>query len=152
MVSTFNGREIEQMEQFDGILHGIYADDGKEVWVMEKFGHAEAADTFSECDRTMAVYERENFDREAAIKEFIEEHTAGELYPIADYWHWYRRLTCACLYGREHFFHRKNVKFTDKRQTEWFLDTIYFEAPKPFNDCGGVFSEIRRAYGLEVTE
>lgn len=147
-----DGRPVKPVQVLDGMLQGNFEDNGDKVWAMEKFGHAAHAGTFRKCDLLMMSKEAKEFDRDKIIREFISAHTAGTEYPIADYWHWNRRFGGGCFVGREQFLHDIKVDFADKKTPEWFIDKVYREAPPPFNDCCGIYTELRKAYGLEATE
>lgn len=148
---TVDGRAVKPVQVLDGMLQGNFADNGDKVWVMEKFGHAAHAETFRKCDILMWEIEAQEFDRDEVIREFISAHTGGTEYPVADYWHWHRRFGGGCFDGREMFLHAIKVDFADKKTPEWFIDKVCRDAPPPFNDCGGIYTELRKAYGLEAT-
>lgn len=151
-IYSIDGRAVKPIQVLDGMLQGVFEDNGDKVWEIKKFGHAVHAGSFRECDTLMMEKESMEYDRDKLISEFVYEHAARTEYPIADYWHWHRRFGGGCFAGRELFLHALNVDFADKKTPEWFIDKVYREAPPPFNDCGGIYTELRKAYGLEGTE
>ena len=147
-----NDRPFEIKQMSDGLATGWYTDTGEDFCAMNRFGHIEIRNSFGTCDSAMGHYERSVFDRETAIQEFIAAHEPGKQYSVLDYWHWYRRLSCACYPGRLAFFNSKSLDFDRAETPEWFLNLIFYHAPEPFNDCGGIFRTLLAAYGMEVSE
>lgn len=147
-----DGRPCEIEQMMDGLAVGRYTDTDGTFYAMSRFDHVEVSDNFDTCDGAMGLHERETFDRATAMREFVEAHSFGESYSILDYWHWYRRLSCACYPGRMEFFDNMGLEMERLETPEWFLNLIYHHAPEPFNDCGGIFKELLAEYGMEATE
>lgn len=61
---------------------------------------------------------------ERRIAKFLESHNKNELYTIEHFSSWYRRMTGACMTGRNEFIEKNNVKLDDLCSTRFFLDTV----------------------------
>lgn len=61
---------------------------------------------------------------ERRVSKFLESHSKDELYTVEHFSSWYRRLTGACLTGRNEFIAKNNVEADDLCSARFFLDTV----------------------------
>lgn len=85
--------------------------------------------------------EEQRIPIEERVKEFINSHSKDSLYTVEHFSSWFRRLTGACMTGRNEFIKANSLAADDLCTARFFLDLVV-----DMGVAGGVLSELRERY------
>lgn len=85
--------------------------------------------------------EEQHIPIETRVREFMDAHDKAALYTVEHFSSWFRRLTGACMTGRNEFIRTNGLSHNDLCTARFFLDLVVSKGV-----AGGVLKELQEAY------
>lgn len=123
-ISEFRGKKyhVDKLEETEASGFCIKGDGTKEKFIaLKEFGYVGIGRTRGHADADIGRYEYEKIGFDEKIKEFTERFKKDEMYSVAEFSSWHRRITNSCYFGRVQFMREHNLREDDKMSPMYFV-------------------------------
>lgn len=113
-IDTIDGRDVYLIDGVTTLLTQVHGNCARgdildadmtltPCWIAKEGGLFAHGETLHKAQAALREKLLENMPEEERIEAFVEAHTAGRVYPNADFFDWHHHLTGSCEMGRRQF-------------------------------------------------